>query len=91
MVGFALSSFSVLYGLLVGLIAVAAYQNFSTVERHRHQRSLEPSGMYRDLHGYPQPIRGGLQDDLREYTRYVIDKAWPEQRRASYPPRVRIE
>jgi nitrate reductase gamma subunit len=31
MVGFALSSFSVLYGLLVGLLAVAAYQNFSSV------------------------------------------------------------
>jgi hypothetical protein len=29
MVGFTLSSFSVLYGLLLGLLAVASYQNFS--------------------------------------------------------------
>ena len=85
MVGFALSSFSVLYGLLVGLIAVAAYQNFSTVSDIATKEASSLAAMYRDLRGYPQPIRGRLQEDLREYTRYVIDKAWPEQRRGIVP------
>jgi Cache 3/Cache 2 fusion domain/Protein of unknown function (DUF4239) len=85
MVGFALSSFSVLYGLLVGLIAVAAYQNFSTVSDIAAKEASSLAAMYRDLRGYPQPIRGRLQEDLREYTRYVIDKAWPEQRRGIVP------
>ena len=31
LIGFTLSSFFVLYGLLLGLLAVAAYQNFSSV------------------------------------------------------------
>ena len=44
MVGFALSSFSVLYGLLVGLLAVAAYQNFFQRERPRDEGILEPWG-----------------------------------------------
>jgi hypothetical protein len=80
MVGFALSSFSVLYGLLLGLLAVAAYQNFSSLSDIVTKEATSLAALYRDVGGYPQPIRGDLQNDLREYTRYVIDQAWPQQR-----------
>ena len=53
MVGFALSSFSVLYGLLVGLLAVAAYQNFSNVSDLVTKESSNLGALYRDLRGYP--------------------------------------
>jgi hypothetical protein len=36
-------------------------------------------GLYRDVNGYPDPIRTELQSKLREYTVFVIEKAWPEQ------------
>jgi ABC-type multidrug transport system fused ATPase/permease subunit len=85
MVGFALSSFSVLYGLLVGLVAVAAYQNFSSVDDLVTKEASSLSALYSDLNGYPQPIRGVLQDGLRDYTRFVIEKGWPEQRRGIVP------
>jgi hypothetical protein len=85
MVGFVLSSFSVLYGLLVGLLALASYQNFSTVDDIVTKEASSLSAVYRDLHGYPQPIRGRLQDDLRGYTRNLIDKSWPEQRQGMAP------
>ena len=85
MVGFALSSFSVLYGLLVGLLAVAAYQNFSAANGIVTKEATSLAALYRDLRAYPQPIRGRLRDELRDYTRYVIDEAWPEQRRGIVP------
>jgi hypothetical protein len=85
MVGFTLSSFSVLYGLLVGLLAVASYQNFSSVNDIVTKEASSVAALYRDLSGYPQPIRGSLQDKLREYTRYVIEDAWPQQRRGIVP------
>jgi cache 3/cache 2 fusion protein/uncharacterized protein DUF4239 len=85
MVGFVLSSFSVLYGLLVGLIAVAAYQNYSNVLDIVTREAGSLSAVYHDLHGYPKPIRGILQDDLRDYTRYVIDYSWPDQRHGVVP------
>jgi Protein of unknown function (DUF4239) len=77
MVGFALSSFSVLYGLLVGLLAVAAYQNFSSVSDLVTKESSSLGALYRDLRGYPQPAKGRLHDELRDYARNVIDKSWP--------------
>jgi len=77
MVGFALSSFSVLYGLLLGLLAVAAYQNFSSVTDLVTRESSIIASLYRDAQGFPEPERGALKAGLREYVRFVIDDAWP--------------
>ena len=63
MVGFALSSFSVLYGLLVGLLAVAAYQNFSSVSDIVTKVASSVGALFRDLRSYPQPRKGRLRDE----------------------------
>jgi hypothetical protein len=86
MVGLALSSFSVFYGLLVGLIAVAAYQNFSTVTDLVDKEASSLAALYRDAGGYPNPIRDTLKDELREYARYTIVDGWPLQSRGIVPP-----
>ena len=85
MVGFAFSSFSVLYGLLLGLLAVAAYQNFSSVSDVVTKEASSLASLYRDLQGYPEPVRSDLRAKLAEYTRYVIEDAWPEQRKGVIP------
>ena len=85
MVGFALSSFSVLYGLLVGLLAVAAYQNFSSVNDIVNKEASSLGALFRDLRGYPQPSKGALRDDLRDYARNVIDRSWPLQQQGIVP------
>jgi hypothetical protein len=86
MVGVALSSFSVLYGLLLGLLAVAAYQNFSSVTDLVTRESSNVASLYRDTQGLPEPERGKLQAGLRDYVHYVIDEAWPLQRKGIVPP-----
>ena len=85
MVGFVLSSYSVFYGILIGLIAVAAYQNFGTVSDVITKEASSLGALYRDLSAYPQPIRGRLQADLREYTRSEIERDWPQQQRGIVP------
>jgi hypothetical protein len=85
MVGFVLSSYSVFYGILIGLIAVAAYQNFGSVGDLVTKEASSLSALYRDLSGYPQPIRGRLQGDLRDYTWSEIERDWPEQQRGIVP------
>jgi hypothetical protein len=64
---------------------VAAYQKFSPVDDLVTKEASSLAALYRDLHGYPQPIRGVLQDGLRDYTHFVIVKGWPEQRRGIVP------
>jgi hypothetical protein len=85
MVGFVLSSYSVFYGILIGLIAVAAYQNFGTVSDLVTREASSLGALYRDLSGYPQPDRERLQGDLREYTRSEIERDWPQQQRGIVP------
>jgi Protein of unknown function (DUF4239) len=84
MVGFALSSF-VLFGFLLGLLAVATYQNYSTVGDIVDKEASSTAALNRDFTGYPQPIRGQLRDRLREYARFTIEDGWPQQRKGIVP------
>jgi hypothetical protein len=85
MVGLALTSSIALFGLLLALLAVATYQNLATVSDIVDKEASAMSALYRDFYGYPQPIRGQLQDALREYARYTIEEGWDEQRRGILP------
>ncbi len=79
MLSFIFSSFFVLYGLLVGLLAVAAYQNFSSIDDLVTKEASSIGSLYRDIRGYPEPMRSILQRELREYTLFVIEKSWDLQ------------
>lgn len=79
MVGFVFSSFFVLYGLLLGLLSVAAYQNFSDVDSLVTEEASSLAALYRDVRGYPKTMRDDLHSQLRDYTQYVIQKSWPCQ------------
>jgi hypothetical protein len=85
MVGLALSSYFVLFGLLLGLVAVATYQNFATVSDIVDKEASCFSVLYREISSLPQPIRGQLQDRLREYARYTIEEGWAQQRKGIAP------
>ena len=85
MVGLALSSYFVLFGLLLGLLAVATYQNYSNVGDIVDKEASSMSALYRDFGAYPQPIRRQLQAALREYARYTIEEGWEQQRKGILP------
>ena len=85
MVGLAMSSFAVLYGLLLGLLAVAAYTSYSTAGDQVTQEAASLATLYRDISGMPQPVRGNLQEMLRHFTRETIDVSWPLQQRGVVP------
>jgi hypothetical protein len=83
--GVALGSFSVLYGLLLGLLAVASFQNFSNTEDLETKEASSLIAAYRDSSGLPDPQRTQLQTDLRQYTRETIDIDWPLQKQGVVP------
>jgi hypothetical protein len=85
MVGLALSNYFVLFGLLIGLLAVATYQNYASVADIVDKEASSMSALYREFSAYPQPMRGRLQGALREYARYTIDEGWKEQARGIVP------
>jgi hypothetical protein len=91
-VGYILSSFGVFYGLLLGLIAIAAYQNYTNVEEAVAKEAISLTALYQDSTGYPEPLGQNLRWVLRDYCRYVIKYAWPLQQKGIVPEggRVRV-
>jgi hypothetical protein len=84
-VGYFLSFFGVVYGLLLGMLAIVTYQALSEAEKNVVQESSSLAALYRDVSSYPEPSRSQMQSLLREYTRYVIEEAWPLQRQGIIP------
>ena len=73
------SAIGVFYSLTVGLIAVGVWSNYAEVESTVSQEAASIAALFRDVGGYPEPIRSDLQQTLRVYTEYVINDAWPAQ------------
>lgn len=84
-VGNVLSCHGVFYGLLLGLLAVAAYQNYTQVEANVAAEAVAMATVYEDFHAYPDPHGTYLRWLLRGYCRYEIDYAWPLQQRGIVP------
>ena len=72
---------AVFYSLTVGLIAVGVWSNYSSVSDIISDDAANIGSMYRDVSGYPEPIRTDLQGQLRGYTEFIINQAWPAQMR----------
>jgi hypothetical protein len=85
MVGFAMTSFALLHGLLLGLLAVAAYNNYAEKLAEVTAEASSLAALYRDVSGFPEPTRSELQGTLRQFTRSVIDVSWPLQRQGKLP------
>lgn len=80
MVAHTTAGFSLFYGLLLGLLAVAVYQNYDDVRKSVFAEAAGLATMYRDAARYPEPGRSEVQELLRDYTLYVIHKDWPSHR-----------
>lgn len=83
--GAMMQSVMVFYGLAVALIAVTVFQTYSETQKVVTGEATAVNALYRDVTSYPEPIRTELQKGLRDYTRYVIDEAWPLQRQGKVP------
>jgi hypothetical protein len=70
----------VFYGITVGLIAVAVWNANSAASDLVSGEASAIGGLYRDISGYPTPIREELQSKLRDYTDFVIKQDWPAQK-----------
>ena len=83
--GAMMQAIMVFYGLAVALIAVSVWQTYTDAAATTSKEATAIGVLYRDMGGYPEPLRSELQKELREYIEYVINQAWPEQRRGQVP------
>ena len=71
------TSYGIIYGIVLGLIAVSVYENYVSV----HEVVLAETGaladLFRNASGYPEPWAGEIQNHLRAYTVHVVTVDWP--------------
>jgi len=75
----------VFYGITVGLIAVAVWNTHSQAGELVSRESAAIGAIYRDVSGYPSPLREQLRSHVRNYAVFVIDQAWPAQQSGQVP------
>src|SRR6185312_156715 len=83
--GAILQSVMVFYGLAVALMAVSVSQTYSDVSKIVSGEATSLAALYRDVSGYPEPIRTRLQAELRDYTDQIIHGAWPLMAKGKMP------
>ena len=74
----------VFYGITVGLIAVGVWNTNTAAADLVSREASSIGGLYRDVSGYPSPLREELQGKLREYTGFIINDAWPAQQKGEH-------
>jgi len=79
------AGFSLFYGLLLGLLSVAAYQNTQSVTESINTEASTLAIMYRAMGAYPEPLRSEVQYLLRDYTLYVYKEEFPSHRHGRIP------
>jgi hypothetical protein len=74
-----------LYALIAALVAVGVWQRYEQVSDTVSGEATAIASLWRDIGGYPQPLRDTTHAVLRAYTEQIIRDAWPQQRRGQVP------
>ncbi len=84
-ISYYISATGVVYGITLGLIAVGVWENYIHITLKVEEEAATLSAVYRDVSSYPEPYKTKLQTELKTYTRYIIDVAWPLQEKGITP------
>jgi hypothetical protein len=80
-VSWVFAGIGVFYGLALGLIAVGTWEDFTSIDGQVSQEAAMLASLYDDLDSYPEPMRDRLEEQLRTYTRFIVEKDWPAHRK----------
>lgn len=75
----------VFYGLALGLIAVATWEDFTGVDAIVGKEATVLAAFYRDLDGYPADFRAKIEEQVRVYAKRIITVEWPGHRQGLTP------
>jgi hypothetical protein len=85
LVSFFMAGVNAMYGITLGLIAVGVWQNFTDVDNTVSKEAASLSALYQDINAVPPPLGDSLRACVKEYVRYTIEDAWPEQKKGLLP------
>ncbi len=69
------------YALLIGLVAVGAYDHYVEVKKLVNEEASQLTTVYRAGEAFPNSRRCRIQSQVRNYAENVINEVWPQQQR----------
>jgi hypothetical protein len=85
--GFLLNAFALYFGVLLALLSIAVFENHNKAEDTVVGEAAALIKLYRDLRGYPEPVRTQLAGQLHKYVDEVIGPGWAIQARGEVNPK----
>ena len=70
------NAIAVAYAMILAFVAVAIWQNYNTVDDTVSAEANTLHNVYRNLDGYPEPIRSESKGQIRTYVRKVVKEEW---------------
>ena len=71
-----LGTVGLVQGVLLALVAVAAWNNYTAAEDASEREAAAVANMYRQFEGYPEPARQRLEARLRSYVELLVGEEW---------------
>lgn len=85
--GFLLNAFALYFGVLLALLSIAVFENYNKAEDAVVREAVGIIKLYRDLNGYPEPLRTQLSDTLHQYVDEAVGPGWSLQARGQPNPK----
>jgi len=73
----------VVYALAVGLIAVATWDKFKSVQEIANNEAYALNNLFLDADGLPSDAAALVQGEIRRYLRFTLQQEWPAQMRGT--------
>ncbi len=84
-VSYFMAGMNAIYGITLGLLAVGAWEKFAEVQRDVQTEASILSALYQDVKMVPSPLGDTLKAQLKEYCRFTVYDAWPQQQQGKHP------
>jgi Protein of unknown function (DUF4239) len=84
--GYIYSVVGVVYAVLLAFIAVVVWQQHTQVQSQVEQEANQLGDLYRNAQVFPEEVRTRLQNQIRAYSRSVVEKEWPAMAKGEISP-----
>jgi len=83
--GHIIGTFGVFFGILLALVAVSVYENYSDTRQAALTEAGHITALYRGTTGLPEQVGVPMEETIDEYLRAVIEQDWPDQQQGILP------
>lgn len=80
-----IGTFGVFFGILLALVALSVYDNFSETRTATLREAAQLTALYRGTTALPEEVGEPMRDTIAEYLHVVVDEDFAAQRRGELP------